>query len=271
MSDLNNRTYDVTINQIGPVSEGFLDDEPYFLKVPLPTTYTFSLRKSKAYYRWNFMIQKISEFATIESITNITKTGTNLHNNPPTTISFRIRMDRNFIYVATPEENPGPFYSIRLTTTQNVGTGYQPNDILTLSGGTPAFTGSNARFRVVTTTQAGEIVALEQIDLGYYTALPPSPASVTGGSGSGATVIFKTLTDPGLRGRFYIRRKIAEALLFDGENINIEVYDPTPTPPYHPNTKPLVPRYPVRIIQEDFVSLAANIGAAEAVITVTPV
>lgn len=267
MSDVVNLTYDVVINQIGPLTEGFLDNDPYYLKVPLPTTLATSISKAKALYRWNFMIYSILEFATIEQLTNIVKTGSNLHDNPPTSISFRIKFDKNFYYVKTKDET-GTYYELKIGSLFNAGSGYLPGDILSVTGGTLASGASPARFVVLSTTQTGQIVSLKQIDMGYYINPPTSPFSVTGGSGSGCQLYLSVIENPGLRGRLYLRRQIARALMFDGTDINLECYDPTPTPPNSPPPKPLIPRFPQRLFNVNFLPLAGSISSAESAITI---
>lgn len=65
------------------------------------------------------------------------------------------------------------------------GTGYTVNDVLTVVGGTPY---SVAATLTVTAVSAGVITSVTPTNFGQYTALPTSPASVTGGTGSGATL-----------------------------------------------------------------------------------
>lgn len=67
----------------------------------------------------------------------------------------------------------------------SAGTGYTVSDALTISGGT----GTQAQLTVTSVGGSGEItgVALNTAALGSYSAVPSSPVSVTGGTGSGAT------------------------------------------------------------------------------------
>jgi len=69
------------------------------------------------------------------------------------------------------------------------GSGYVVDDILTVSGGTNEASGSDATFRVTSIDGSGGVtgVALEN-DGGEYTAIPSSPASTTGGTGTGCTL-----------------------------------------------------------------------------------
>ena len=63
------------------------------------------------------------------------------------------------------------------------GTGYTAGDVLTISGGTSAQTAQ----LTVSTVSAGVITAVTVSRGGDYTVAPSNPASVTGGTGSGAT------------------------------------------------------------------------------------
>jgi hypothetical protein len=64
------------------------------------------------------------------------------------------------------------------------GTGYAVNDVLTLSGGTS----SQAAQVTVTAVSAGVITAVSiGPQFGFYSVVPTSPVSVTGGTGTGAT------------------------------------------------------------------------------------
>jgi hypothetical protein len=65
------------------------------------------------------------------------------------------------------------------------GTGYTVGDTLTLAG----FTGTAPTFTVATVS-AGVVTAITSTSGGNFTAAPASPASVTGGTGSGATISF---------------------------------------------------------------------------------
>jgi hypothetical protein len=65
------------------------------------------------------------------------------------------------------------------------GTGYTVGDTLTLAG----FTGTAPTF-TVTTVSAGVVTAITAVSGGNFTAAPASPASVTGGTGTGATISF---------------------------------------------------------------------------------
>jgi hypothetical protein len=72
-------------------------------------------------------------------------------------------------------------------TIANGGTGYTVGNTLTVVGGTP----TTATQLTVTTVSSGVITGVSIVaNTGGYTALPTNPASVTGGSGSGATFNF---------------------------------------------------------------------------------
>jgi hypothetical protein len=65
------------------------------------------------------------------------------------------------------------------------GTGYTVNDVLTIVGGTP--TAGAATF-TVTAVSGGVITAASPTNFATYSVLPTNPVSVTGGTGSGATL-----------------------------------------------------------------------------------
>ena len=68
-------------------------------------------------------------------------------------------------------------------TITNGGTGYTAGDVLTISGGTASI----AATLTVSTVSGGVITAISVSNNGTYTVPPANPASVTGGTGSGAT------------------------------------------------------------------------------------
>jgi hypothetical protein len=70
-------------------------------------------------------------------------------------------------------------------TVQSGGTGYSVNDVLTVVGGTP--TGIAATL-TVTSVSSGVITSVSATNFGQYTVLPTNPVSVTGGTGSSATL-----------------------------------------------------------------------------------
>lgn len=90
----------------------------------------------------------------------------------------------NDILDALPHEN----YAGQLETASvsSAGSGYTNGDTLTLVGGT----GSAATFTAV--VSAGVLTGVTITNPGAYTAFPASPASVSGGTGSGASVSFTT-------------------------------------------------------------------------------
>ncbi len=63
------------------------------------------------------------------------------------------------------------------------GTNYKPGDIVTMAGGT----GTALAITVDMVTATGGILDYHTSAVGQYTAFPANPASVTGGSGTGAT------------------------------------------------------------------------------------
>jgi hypothetical protein len=70
-------------------------------------------------------------------------------------------------------------------TVQAGGTGYTNGDVLTVVGGTP--TGVAATL-TVTGVSGGAITTVSATNFGQYTVLPTNPVSVTGGTGSSATL-----------------------------------------------------------------------------------
>ena len=69
-------------------------------------------------------------------------------------------------------------------TLVGAGSGYTAQDIVTVSGG--VFT-TAATIRILTVGGGGDVLTAELEDSGYYTTQPTNPASVTGGTGTGAT------------------------------------------------------------------------------------
>jgi hypothetical protein len=76
------------------------------------------------------------------------------------------------------------------------GTGYTVNDVLTIVGGTP--TAGAATF-TVTAVSGGVITAASSTNFATYSVLPTNPVSVTGGTGSGATlnIFYGVSANPG--------------------------------------------------------------------------
>jgi len=72
-----------------------------------------------------------------------------------------------------------------LATIQSGGSGYTNGDVLTVVGGTPVSVGATY---TVTAVSGGVITAVTPLNFATYTVLPTSPVSVTGGTGSGATL-----------------------------------------------------------------------------------
>lgn len=86
----------------------------------------------------------------------------------------------------------------------NAGSGYVVGDILTIAGGTLT-TGTAATVRVTAvvngpapTFTPGSISTLQVVNAGNYSAAPSSPNTVTGGTGTGATLTLTTAAFGGL-------------------------------------------------------------------------
>jgi hypothetical protein len=71
------------------------------------------------------------------------------------------------------------------TTVQSGGTGYTAGDVLTIVGGTPV---SVAATYTVATVSGGVITSVNPTNFAQYSVLPANPVSVTGGTGSSATL-----------------------------------------------------------------------------------
>jgi hypothetical protein len=89
----------------------------------------------------------------------------------------------------------GSAFSAISATLGTAGTGYEPNDILTLAGGT--FTGQAAQI-FINTTDSGVILTFTITEDGAYSVVPTNPVTTTGGSGVGATfnVTWSQLSTP---------------------------------------------------------------------------
>lgn len=83
-------------------------------------------------------------------------------------------------------EAAGQAQEVLSATVDAGGTGYVVGDILTVSGGTAV---AAAKF-VVTAVDTGAVLSVSSVlgSEGVYTDLPANPASVTGGTGTGATL-----------------------------------------------------------------------------------
>jgi len=79
-----------------------------------------------------------------------------------------------------------PTYYIESGVGDGTGSGYAVGEILTVVGGTPTPAGAAAQLKVVSVAGAGGITAVTVTAGGTYTSSPTNPASVTGGTGTGA-------------------------------------------------------------------------------------
>jgi hypothetical protein len=79
--------------------------------------------------------------------------------------------------------------TVNSVTIANGGTGYTVGNVLTVSGGTIA-PSQLATQVTVSTVSSGVITAVTISQFGTYSVLPTNPASVTGGTGTGATFNF---------------------------------------------------------------------------------
>ena len=70
-------------------------------------------------------------------------------------------------------------------TVASGGTGYAVNDVVSLVGGTPTTT---AATYTVTAVSGGVITAVTPLNFNAYTVLPSNPVSITGGTGTSATL-----------------------------------------------------------------------------------
>jgi hypothetical protein len=94
-------------------------------------------------------------------------------------------------------------------TTGN-GAGYTNGDVVTVVGGTLG-TGGHAATATLTVV-GGDVTAITLLNPGSYTALPSSPASVTGGTGAGLTVNLTSTAAP----RIQVKR-------FDGKTFSTQL------------------------------------------------
>ena len=98
------------------------------------------------------------------------------------TSAYSISSLNNFTDTTISFTSP-PSASVLTATPAAVGTGYVVGDLLTLAGGTPSATGTEAIFRV-DAIAGGAVTSVSVVSGGSYTVLPASPgAAVTGGSG----------------------------------------------------------------------------------------
>jgi hypothetical protein len=121
--------------------------------------------------------------------------GVNISNGG--TVTALTRSGQGFSYTSIPSlaiSAPTTAGGVQATATPHMfintapvtsgGTGYTVGNVLTVVGGTP--TGSAATLTVAAVS-SGVITSVTSTNFAQYSALPTSPISVTGGSGSGAT------------------------------------------------------------------------------------
>lgn len=86
--------------------------------------------------------------------------------------------------------------SVSNAVVASAGTSYVVGDELTVSGGTTVNALAGATLKVKTVDGSGAITGISVLTGGFYTSsgAPTSPASVTGGTGSGATFTLSTVT-----------------------------------------------------------------------------
>lgn len=87
-------------------------------------------------------------------------------------------------------------YGITTPAPSAAGTNYRVGDILVLSGGTTGFPARVRVTKIVGDVTLGPIETVAVVRPGIYgstTAFPSSPANVTGGHGTGATIAFSTV------------------------------------------------------------------------------
>ncbi|MFN4082948.1 MAG: T9SS type A sorting domain-containing protein [Bacteroidia bacterium] len=107
--------------------------------------------------------------------------------------------------------------SARVSTISSGGTGYTVGDILTLVGGVST---TQAQF-IVTSASSGVITGLAPWTLGSYTADPIYPASLSGGTGSGATVNITNLISRGSIGHLTFLNGNASGINWNLNNLNV--------------------------------------------------
>ena len=154
---------------------------------------------------------KAVQFQTLGSDTNISvaiqpkgtgaidlaagSSGVNISNGGTVTALTRTNAGANYttipsVVISAPTTAGGVQATATTTLTQggptivSGGTGYSVNDVLTLVGGT--FTAVSTV--TVTAVSGGVITAITNASFGTYTVVPSNPISVTGGTGTGATI-----------------------------------------------------------------------------------
>ena len=122
-------------------------------------------------------------------------TGTNLVNGTTVTAITRTAAGNGYtsvpsVAISAPTTAGGVQATATVSVTLNTagaiiasgGTGYSVNDVITVSGGT-----GTAIQLTVAAVSSGVITSVTITNFGLYTVAPASPASVTGGTGAGAT------------------------------------------------------------------------------------
>ena len=71
-----------------------------------------------------------------------------------------------------------------LSIVANEGSGYEPGELVTLTGGTFSVA---VAIRVLATNEGGAIRSYERVQDGAYTALPSNPVASAAEGGTGAT------------------------------------------------------------------------------------
>lgn len=138
------------------------------------------------WYAWaDYYVQNVG--ATTVSSTGST-TGTNSLQDPNALILSGLS-DTSQLKVGSVVSGPNIAQN-RVSDAQILigGTGYQANDILTVSGGSTISPFGPAMIKVLGVNSSGALTAIQVIQSGSYSTIPTGTVTVTGGSGTGATV-----------------------------------------------------------------------------------
>jgi hypothetical protein len=123
----------------------------------------------------------ISNGGTVTAITRIGTGGANYTSFPSVTVSPPTTAGGVQATATVTQLGSGS------ASVQSGGTGYTVGDVITLVGGTIAPSSSASTF-TVTAVSGGVITSVTPLNFSTYTALPTNPVSVTGGTGTGATL-----------------------------------------------------------------------------------